>query len=159
MKFLREYKKEELEGKYVLLRVDYNVAFIEKAGEKIISDDYRITSSFESIDYLLSSNAKIIIFAHLGDPNGVDLALTLEPIFKRLKEKYNNLEFAKSLEELGEKSKENKPLILLENIRFFEGEKENTDEFAAKLASFGSLVRHMLGTCLCHIACRCQCHL
>jgi len=139
MKFLREYKKEDLVGKYVLLRVDYNTSFIENNGEKIISDDYRIISSFESIDYLISKDAKIIILAHLGDPKGVDPTLTLEPIYKRLKERYSNLEFAKSFEELGEKSKENKSLILLENIRFFEGEKENSDDFAKKLASFGSL--------------------
>ena len=139
MKFLRECTKEELDGKQVLLRVDYNVSFIEKDGGKIISDDYRITSSFESIDYLLANNAKIIIFAHLGDPKGVDLALTLEPIFNRLKEKYGDLEFAKSFEDLSQKSKENKALVLFENIRFFEEETENSDEFAAKLASFGTL--------------------
>ena len=139
MKFLRECTKEELDGKQVLLRVDYNVSFVEKDGGKIISDDYRITSSFESIDYLLANNAKIIIFAHLGDPKGVDLALTLEPIFNRLKEKYGDLEFAKSFEDLSQKSKENKALVLFENIRFFEEETENSDEFAAKLASFGTL--------------------
>jgi len=139
MKFLREYGKGELAEKYVLLRVDYNISFIEDNGEKNISDDYRITSSFESIDYLISNDAKIIILAHLGDPQGVDLTLTLEPIFKHLKERYDDLEFARSFEELTEKSKENKPIILLENIRFFDGEKENGDEFAKKLALFGSL--------------------
>ncbi|MBI5153403.1 MAG: phosphoglycerate kinase [Parcubacteria group bacterium] len=139
MKFLREYTKEGLDGKQVLLRVDYNVAFLEQEGKKVISDDYRITSSFESIDYLLANKAKIIILAHFGDPMGIDPALTLEQIYTRLKEKYHDLEFARSFEELGEKFKENKPLILFENIRFFEGEKENSDDFAKKLASFGSL--------------------
>ncbi|MBI5421164.1 MAG: phosphoglycerate kinase [Parcubacteria group bacterium] len=139
MKFLREYTRKELDGKQVLLRVDYNVAFVERNGKKVISDDYRITSSFASIDYLLANNAKIIVLAHFGDPKGVDPILTLQPISERLKDRYADLEFAKTFEEVSQKSKENKHLILLENIRFFEGEKENSNEFATKLASLGSL--------------------
>lgn len=52
----------DLENKKVLLRVDYNVPVKDGA----ILDDNRITSSFETIDYLLNQNCKIILLSHFG---------------------------------------------------------------------------------------------
>ena len=52
----------DLDSKKVILRVDYNVPVKDGA----ILDDNRITSSFETIDYLLNQNCKIILLSHFG---------------------------------------------------------------------------------------------
>ena len=52
----------DLDGKKVLMRCDFNVPI--KDG-KILSDE-RISSSLETINYLINNHAKIIIMSHLG---------------------------------------------------------------------------------------------
>ena len=52
----------DLDNKKVIVRVDYNVPV--KDGS--ILDDNRITSSFETIDYLLDHDCKIILLSHFG---------------------------------------------------------------------------------------------
>lgn len=53
----------DLEGKRVLLRVDYNVPM---AKDGTISDDKRITETLPTIRYLLEHHATIIIVTHMG---------------------------------------------------------------------------------------------
>jgi len=89
--------------------------------------------------------AKIIIISHLGRPKGLkDKSLTLVPVYKLLKEQLQtNIYFY-----AGGINKETKEkfsylkdgeIILLENIRFFDGEIEDDDEFAKMLASLGDI--------------------
>ena len=72
-----------LQNKRVLLRVDFNVP-INKQLEVI--NDERIRQSIPTIKYLLSNNNLPVLLAHLGQPKGIDKALSLEPIAKRLQE-------------------------------------------------------------------------
>ena len=53
-----------LQGKSVLLRVDYNV----KVKKGKIDDDTRITASLPTIEYLRKHGARVVIMAHLGRP-------------------------------------------------------------------------------------------
>ncbi|SVE60164.1 uncharacterized protein METZ01_LOCUS513018, partial [marine metagenome] len=59
---MRNIKDLNINNKRLLIRFDYNVP-IEK---NIIINDFRIKSSFETIDYCLSKNASIVIMSHLG---------------------------------------------------------------------------------------------
>lgn len=57
---------DELEGKRVFVRVDFNVPI--KDG--LISEDYRIRRAIPTIDFLIEKGAKVIIGSHLGRPRG-----------------------------------------------------------------------------------------
>ena len=70
-------KDIDLSGKTVLLRADYNVPV--KDGK--ITDDYRISQSLETINYILEHNAKLIICSHLGRPkSSKDTEFSLFPV-------------------------------------------------------------------------------
>lgn len=59
---MESIKGINVEGKRVIVRVDYNVPI--KDGK--ITDDTRIIASLKTINYLLENNAKIILLSHLG---------------------------------------------------------------------------------------------
>jgi phosphoglycerate kinase len=129
-----------LRNKTVLLRVDYNVPL--KNG--IILDDYRIKQSLETIKYLLDQNCKIVICSHLGRPKGIDPSLSLQPIVLRLAKLLGKaIAFApnaigeKTLEQV--KSLKNGQIILLENLRFYEGEEKDSKEFAKSLSELAEV--------------------
>lgn len=90
--------------------------------------------------------------SHLGRPQGVDSALSLKPVAKRLAELINHKVILidkfwekKAIDKIG-KAK-NSQLVLLENIRFHPGEEENDREFARHLASMADFfVNDAFGT-------------
>ena len=70
-----------IEGKRVLLRVDFNVPINNGA----ITEDSRIEKVLPTIKFLIGKKAKIIIIAHLGRPKGkIVPQLTLKPIAEKL---------------------------------------------------------------------------
>ena len=131
----------EVQNKKIILRLDLNVPIKEKK----IQDESRILKSIPFLNKLIKKKAKIIIISHLGRPKGIkNIGLSLTPVYKFLKEnlKTNVYFFMGSINEetKGKFSylKEGE-IILFENIRFFEGEDENEDTFAKKLASLGDI--------------------
>ena len=125
-------KYNNIKNKIVLLRLDLNVP-IENS--KII-DDYKIVSCYETIDILIKNKNKIIIISHLGEKGE-----SLEPVYRYLNKRYKDLTFIKSTDqkeiknqisnELDLENKKSKSsLIMLENLRCFEGEKKNSATFA-----------------------------
>lgn len=131
----------DVQNKKILLRADYNVPI--KAGQ--ITDDYRITQSLPTLNYLLEHHASIVICSHLGRPNGhKDQNYSLLPVIKRLAQLLNRpVEFA--VDCLGESTikavSKMKPgsILLLENLRFYPEEEDNNSEFASKLAEYADL--------------------
>jgi len=78
LRTVREIKN--LRGKRVILRIDANVP-IEKGR---VRDDSRLWAVLPTIEYLSGRGAVVIMIAHLGRPKGIDPALSLAPIAKRL---------------------------------------------------------------------------
>ncbi len=75
-----------IEGKKVLLRVDFNVPI----NDGTITEDSRIKKVLPTIKFLINKKAKIIIIAHLGRPKGkIVPELTLKPIAKKLSDYLN----------------------------------------------------------------------
>lgn len=137
-KTIRDIK---LEGKRVVLRVDYNVPI--KNGE--VLSDFRIDQSLPTIRYLLDQKCSIVIISHLGRPDGVfDSKFSLEPIAELLEKKLGKkVEFVGDV--LGEAVEKKinllKPgdVLMLENLRYYEQEENDDKEFASKLASYGDV--------------------
>lgn len=152
MKRKKTLKDLDVNGKRVLVRVDYNVPMDENLN---ITDDIRITSSLPTINYLLENNAKVILMSHLGRPKGEpNKKYSLAPVAKRLSELINReVIFADDDNVVSEKVKEMaynmKPgdVMLLQNTRFRKEEEKNGEEFAKELASLGELfVNDAFGT-------------
>ena len=134
-------KDISLKNKTVLLRTDYNVPIANGR----VADDYRITKSLDTINYLLDQHCKIVICSHLGRPGGkVDPKLSLFPVAKRLKEILNHhVEFVPDC--IGDQVTRaasrltSGQILLLENLRFHPEEEANDDGFAKQLASLGEV--------------------
>lgn len=141
-----------LQGKRVLMRVDFNVP-LSKEGD--ITDDSRITASLPSIQYILEQGASLVLMSHLGRPTGsFEAKFSLAPCAKRLSEKLNRpVFFAKDCigadVEKQARSLKTGQILLLENLRFHEGEErpEKDPSFVQSLARLGDVyVNDAFGT-------------
>ena len=139
---MRNIKDERnLNQKKVLLRLDLNVPL---NNGKII-DTTRIDKILPTIKFLLKNNAKIIILSHVGRPKGkVVNELSLKPICDSLKDKLDqNIKFiSKNIKEVKPADlfdSHNEKIVILENLRFYEEEEKNDNEFARHLASLADI--------------------
>jgi 3-phosphoglycerate kinase len=139
-----------VKGKKVLVRADFNAPLSEK-GE--VTDDFRLKKAMPTLKYLRSNGAKIIIITHLGRPQGKDLQFSIRPIARRLFEliggrvKFVNDTIGKNVEREISQMEEG-DIIVLENLRFYKEEKENSEEFSQQLARLGDLfVQDGFGVC------------
>lgn len=133
----------EVEGKRVLVRVDFNVPFDIKSGT--ISDDSRIRAALPTIRYLLDHRAKVILCSHLGRPHGkVVEELRLAPVAQRLSQ-LAGLPVSTVPDSIGAQVEEavdnlgNAQILLLENIRFHSEEEVNDPSFARALAKLADV--------------------
>ena len=142
-KTIRDY---DLEGKKVIIRVDFNVPI----KEGIIKDDNRIVESLRTINYAIEHGAKVILMSHLGRvKEEADLAKNnLEPVSKRLAELINkevvfvNATRGEELE-TAINNLQNGDVLLMQNTRYedLDGKKEskNDPELGAYWASLGEI--------------------
>lgn len=131
----------ELKGKVVLCRVDFNVP-IDDVGR--ILDATRIMNAIPTINYLSGQGAKVVLMSHLDRPKGYDIRKSLWPIAVLLMNKVKaNVTFCNQV--VGEEVKsriaamENGDVLLLENVRFYQGESECDMNFAKQIASLGQI--------------------
>ena len=138
IKFIDGIDEDDLNGKNVFIRVDFNVP-MDKDGN--VTSDKRVRAHLPTINYALSKGAKLIIASHLGRPKGkIVPEMSLKPIAKVLSDLLQKdvlfmddcvgaeVEQAVSEMKAGD-------IILLENLRFYPGEDKNDVEFAEKLAA------------------------
>lgn len=139
---LQELKNIDISGKRVFIRCDFNVPMDEYNN---ITDDRRIRSALNTIRYCIDNDCSIILASHFGRPKEkFDPEFSLKPVAKRLHTllkqdikmaehivRKETLDIAKALNP-GE-------ILLLENLRYNDGEKTNDPEFAGKLASMADV--------------------
>ncbi len=128
----------DFKNKKVLMRCDFNVPLDEN---QEITDDRRITASLPSINKVLSDGGALVLCSHLGRPKGQKKSeMSLKPIANKLT-KLLDCEVTLTADAIGDETaklkSELKPgkVLLLENLRFHQGETENDSDFAKELAS------------------------
>jgi phosphoglycerate kinase len=106
----------DLEGKRVLVRVDFNVPLTKTpSGERVVADDFRIRAALPTLFWLRDHGAHITACTHLGRPKGKpDPEFDVAPVRARLDKLIEGID-------------------LLENLRFSPGEEANDPAFVLKL--------------------------
>lgn len=141
--------QHEFSHKKVLLRVDFNVSLNANA---TISDDTRIQQAIPTIKLLLKNQNKIILVSHLGEPKKRDPLYSLKRVGKDLGKYLPSYhihlvdDFTKDYKVFTEQKQDE--ILLLENIRFYPGEKANDPLFAKQLSSLADIyVNDAFGVC------------
>jgi phosphoglycerate kinase len=117
----------DVDGKRILVRADFNVPL--DGGR--ITDDARIRAALPTLEALRDRGAKLILLSHLGRPKGRDPKLSLKPVADRLSELLGtDVEMAEDLDSVPDAD-----VVLLENVRFFDGETTNDAELAKRYAA------------------------
>lgn len=132
----------EVAGKRVILRVDFNVPLDDQGN---ITDDTRIRAVLPTINYLLDEGARVLVASHLGRPKGKrDPKYSLAPAAKRLSRLLEK-DCPLAPDCIGPETKAEADamkagsVLVLENLRFHEGEEKNADGFARELAALGEV--------------------
>ncbi|MFG1993303.1 phosphoglycerate kinase [Actinoplanes sp. NPDC048988] len=145
LKTLDDLLGEGVSGRRVLVRADLNVPF-DKAHPGVISDDGRARAVLPTLIALRDAGARVIVVSHLGRPKGApDPKFTLAPVATRLGELLG-APVAFASDTVGDDASakvdalQDGQVLLLENLRFNEGETSKDEAaraaFAAQLASF-----------------------
>ncbi len=143
----------DVAGKYVLMRVDFNVPL---DAEQNITDDRRIRMALPSIKSVLDRGGRLILMSHLGRPEGKPTDVekfSLQPVAVRLGELLGK-EVAFASDTVGDdaqgKAKQlaDGDVLVLENLRFNAGEKKGDAELGAALAGMADIYcNDAFGTC------------
>ena len=148
IKFIKDLN---LNKEKVFIRCDFNVPMDEFSN---INDDRRIRSALATIKYCLDRKCSIILASHLGRPKAkYEEKYSLKPIQKRLSHLLNQ-KIIMSKDVVGKDSKEKAKelkageILLLENLRFEEGESKNDEKFSKELASLSDIyINDAFGVC------------
>ncbi|MDE6958779.1 phosphoglycerate kinase [Helicobacter apodemus] len=136
MQKVKNIREIDIKDKRILIRVDFNVPL---DSELNINDDTRIREAIPTINYCIDNGAKsIILVSHLGRPKQRCEEFSLKTILKRLERLLlKDIVFVDNLDnaQIILNTLVDGSIILLENIRFYEGEEKNDDNLSQKLAN------------------------
>jgi len=130
-----------IKNKRVLLRADFDVSLTP---QHTIANDARIRQNIPTIKHLLQNNNRIICVAKLDRPVKRDPKSSLQVVVDRLQSYLPETKITLIDDFLSEDKKRfigqsNKEIFVLENIRFYPGEKKNDLEFAKSLAALADI--------------------
>jgi len=129
---VRTLEDLDVEGKRVLVRVDFNVPLDE---DRNITDDARIRAALPTLRELREKGARLLLAAHLGRPKGREEKFSLRPAADRLAELLGEeVVLAPSLDDVPDGD-----VVMLENVRFEAGETKNDPELAKRYAALADV--------------------
>ena len=127
----------QFKDQHVLLRLDLNAPIKDGA----VTNDERLVRSLPTINHILNNEGKLIVISHLGRPkeNGeLQPDFSLSPVVKRLEQLLNrSINLITDINNIP--SIETGEMIILENVRFLEGEKSNDPALSKKLANIADI--------------------
>lgn len=118
----------DLKDKKVLLRTDFDVPVSERDE---VQEKFRIEKQKPMIDWLVERGARVVMIAHISDLDVGSFGELIPQLHILLGQEVG---FIKNIEDIGEYFAKYPGIGLLDNIRKFDGEKENGREFAEKLS-------------------------
>ena len=122
----------DVEGKRVLVRVDFNVPL---DGDRRITDDARIRAALPTLQELRSKHARLLLAAHLGRPKDREPEFSLAPVAERLGELLGeDVALAENLDQVPDGD-----VVMLENVRYEKGETKNDPELAQRYAALADV--------------------
>lgn len=136
--------KQDVRGKRVLVRVDFNVP-LSKDAEPAVADDTRIRAALPTINALTEAGARVILMSHLGRPKGEpNPQFRLAPVAAHLSDLLGRTvnvapalvgdDVAKAVNRLSDGD-----ILLLENTRFEAGETKNDEALSRQLAELADV--------------------
>jgi phosphoglycerate kinase len=122
----------DVEGKRVLVRVDFNVPLDE---DRNITDDARIRAALPTLRELREKGARLLLAAHLGRPKDREPEFSLRPVAERLSDLLGaDVQLAESLDDVPDGD-----VVMLENVRYEPGETKNDPELAKRYAALADV--------------------
>jgi phosphoglycerate kinase len=122
----------DVEGKRVLVRVDFNVPLDQNQN---ITDDARIRAALPTLRELRERGARLLLAAHLGRPKDREPELSLRPAAERLSDLLGeDVQLAPSLDDVPDGD-----IVMLENVRYEKGETKNDPELAQRYAALADV--------------------
>jgi phosphoglycerate kinase len=116
----------DVDGKRILVRVDFNVP----VSDGKVRDDARMRRAIPTLDELRDRGAQLLLVTHFGRPQDREPEFSLKPIAERAAHLlHSEVVLADDIDNVPDGD-----IVMLENIRFEEGETKNDDAFAKKLA-------------------------
>ncbi|MBC2843876.1 phosphoglycerate kinase [Winogradskyella flava] len=146
MKTLNDFNFKD---KRALIRVDFNVPLNDNFE---VTDTTRIVSAKPTIIKILEDGGSCVLMSHLGRPKGIQDEFSLKHIISKIEDILGvEVKFASNCvgEEAEEKANALQPgeILLLENLRFHDEEKQGDKDFAEKLSKLGDIyVNDAFGT-------------
>ena len=129
---MRTLEDLDVEGKRVLVRVDFNVPLDEAQN---ITDDARIRAALPTLNELREKGARLLLAAHLGRPKDREPAFSLRPAAERLSELLGvDVVLADDLDSVPDGD-----VVMLENVRYEPGETKNDPELAKRYAALADV--------------------
>lgn len=131
----------------VFLRADLNVP----TNNGKIENDFRLTKIQPTLDFLIKHHAQVILATHIGKPKNKEPELSTRILIPWFEQHGYTVRFVEEIDAIARMPIVAKEIILLENLRFFAGEKKADPLFAKQLAhtahyyiddAFGTIHEH-----------------
>ncbi len=142
-KTIADLRGDELQGRRVVVRVDYNVP-LDDAGR--ITDDTRIRATLPTLDALLQQGARVVLLAHFGRPKGKPVPeMSLRAAGERLAELMEGRTVSFVADTTGREAHgavsmlRDGEVVLLENTRYLAGEEKNDSALSEEMAALGDV--------------------
>lgn len=139
---LPDIREMDVKGKRVLVRADLNVPI--EGGE--ITDDSRLRAALPTFRDIMDRGGRLIVISHLDRPGGKrDPSVSLRPVAEALDEMLDGTTVAFAEDCIGGEARAavdaltDGDCVVMENLRFHPGEKENADDFAEALADLADI--------------------
>jgi phosphoglycerate kinase len=133
----------DLANKRVFLRADLNVPL----RDSLILNDFRLRALLPTINFILNKGASIILATHIGRPKSPIPSLSTKILIPWFEQHGYSVDYEYDLDAAYKKSYYPHQILLLENVRFFDGETSNDPLFAQRLAALGDFyVNDAFGT-------------